>query len=111
MDDTAFLCFERKCKYRVLAINGVEDDNFADVSPYIVATRLGDAGRSAEQQNGHRGPVGTGDLRNGHRWGSQGPRVVWDVAADSEVFWGGSRVVFQGFKWDRLMGRWVFGEY
>ena len=38
MDDTAFLCFERKCKYRVLAINGVEDDNFADVSPYIVAT-------------------------------------------------------------------------
>ncbi|CAL1153338.1 unnamed protein product [Cladocopium goreaui] len=38
MDDTAFLCFERKCKYRVLAINGVEDDNFADVSPYLVAT-------------------------------------------------------------------------
>lgn len=28
----------RKCKYRVLAINGVEDDNFADVSPYLVAT-------------------------------------------------------------------------
>ncbi len=39
LDDTAFLCNPgRKCKYRVLAINGVEDDNFADVSPYLVAT-------------------------------------------------------------------------
>ncbi|CAK9003288.1 Titin (Connectin), partial [Durusdinium trenchii] len=38
LDDTAFLCPSRKCKYRVLAINGVEDDNFADVSPYLVAT-------------------------------------------------------------------------
>ena len=38
LDDTAFLCPLRRCKYRVLAINGVEDDNFADVSPYLVAT-------------------------------------------------------------------------
>ena len=38
LDDTAFLCPSRKCKYRVLAINGVEDNNFADVSPYLVAT-------------------------------------------------------------------------
>ncbi|CAJ1335093.1 unnamed protein product [Effrenium voratum] len=38
LDDTAFFCPQRKCKYRVLAINGIEDDNFADVSPYLVAT-------------------------------------------------------------------------
>ena len=38
LDSTAFICPQRRCKYRVLAINGVEDDNFADVSPYLVAT-------------------------------------------------------------------------
>jgi hypothetical protein len=38
LNDRAYLCTDGKCKYRVLAINGIEDDNFADVSPYLVAS-------------------------------------------------------------------------
>jgi hypothetical protein len=38
LDDTAYLCPQRTCKYRVLALNGIEDNNFADVSPYLIAT-------------------------------------------------------------------------
>ncbi|CAE8682347.1 unnamed protein product [Polarella glacialis] len=37
-DDTANICPDRMCKYRVLAINGIEDNNFADISPYLTAT-------------------------------------------------------------------------
>jgi hypothetical protein len=41
LDLEADLCPQRMCKYRVLAINGIEDDNFADVSPYLSATAAG----------------------------------------------------------------------